>query len=73
MIKYFVRNYAGPSGSIPGQCGTEDVNRTVQDANRQRVVNIVHKRLTDLYERWHPLPCAVSASAMEGMVIHSQV
>lgn len=30
VIKYFVRDYAAPAGGLPGQCGTDDVNRHVQ-------------------------------------------
>lgn len=52
VIKYFVRSYAGPSGIISGQCGTEDVNRTVQDANKQRVLAVVRSRLTSLHADW---------------------
>lgn len=52
IIKYFVRNYAGTVGNIPGECGTSDVNRTVQDKNKEVLMNVIHKRLTDLYNKW---------------------
>lgn len=52
VIKYFVRNYAGPVGSLPGQCGTDDVNRTVQDATKKMLMNVVHSRLTALHSVW---------------------
>lgn len=51
VIKYFVRNYAG-SVSPTGACGTDKLNTTTQDKNRQNVVNIVHTRLTQLYKAW---------------------
>lgn len=50
VIKYFVRDYAAPAGGLPGQCGTDDLDRTVQDKNKESLVNIVHARLTRLYE-----------------------
>ena len=51
VIKYFVRNYAGSVGPM-GACGTDNLNTTTQDKNRQNVVNIVHTRLTQLYKAW---------------------
>lgn len=52
VIKYFVRNYTTVPGTIPGTCGTEDLNRTIQDANLQRLINLVHTRLNALYYEW---------------------
>lgn len=52
VIKYFVRNFASAPGLMPGQCDTPDVNATVQDANKQRLLNVIHKRLTALYDAW---------------------
>jgi hypothetical protein len=56
VIKYFVRNYGGVQGVPSGQCGTDDLNATVQDANRQRIVNVVKRRLTELREAWSDWP-----------------
>ena len=52
VIKYFVRSYAAPSGVISGQCGTEDLNRTVQDANKQRILAVLHAKLNSLHSDW---------------------
>jgi hypothetical protein len=49
IIKYFVRKYASTTGTI---CATDDLDTSVQEANKQRLLSAVHNQLTKLYEAW---------------------
>ena len=52
VIKYFARTFAPAPGNLQGACGTPDLNHTVQDANQQRVLNLVREKLGALYDAW---------------------
>ena len=49
VIKYFVRDFAQVSGTT---CSTDNVNQTLQDVNKQRVLNLVREKLGALYDAW---------------------
>jgi hypothetical protein len=53
VIKYFVRDFAVPANGPSGFCATsQEVNKTTQDANKQRLLNAVHKQLDTLHTTW---------------------
>lgn len=52
LIKYFVRSFAIPASGDTGFCQSTAINATVQDANKQRLLNAIYQRLNTLYDNW---------------------